>query len=139
MDRFSKTTEIDTAEIAAAAMEDDTPQKSKVTLVIALISCILIAIVIWMGVMEADNDIFQRDFDDVSVYAPYTDVEPTGSITITVKGVRRVVVDFKSSDFKVVKTAENEYAVFLIESKAEAYEIKNESTDDSVIVSISKK
>jgi hypothetical protein len=139
MDRFSKTTEIDTAEIAAAAIEDDTPQKSRASIIIALISCILIAIVIWMGVMEADSDVFQRDFDNVGVYSTYTDVEAVDSITITVKGLRRVVVDFKASDFKVIKSAEDKYIVSLEGNKADAYVIENESTDDSIVVSVSKK
>ena len=139
MDRFSKTTEIDTAEIAAAAMEDDTPKKSRTSIIIALISCILISIVIWMGVMEADTDPFQRDFDNVCVYATQSDVDSIDSITLTVKGIRNVVVDFKASDFKVVKTSENEYAVYLVDGKADAYTIRNESTYDSVVVSVSKK
>ena len=139
MDRFSKTTEIDTAEIAAAAIEDDTPQKSRASIIIALISCILISIVIWMGVMETDTDPFQRDFDNVGVYVTQNDVDSIDSVTVTVKGIRNVVVDFKACDFKVVKTAENEYAVYLVGDKADAYTVKNESTDDSIVISVTKK
>ncbi len=139
MDRFSKTTEIDTAEIAAAAMEDDTPKKSRISIIIALVSCILIAIIIWMTVMEADTNPFQREYDDVKIYASCTDVDPIDSTTITVKGLRKVIVDIKASDFKVVKVGENDYDVYLVGDMAGVYTIENESTGSSIIVSVLEK
>ena len=60
MDRFSKTTEIDTAEITAATMEDDTPKKSKATNIIALVLCLLIAVIVWIFVMETDTNYIEK-------------------------------------------------------------------------------
>ena len=71
MDRFSKTTEIDISELAA--IEDDTPKKSKIGNIIALILSIIIAIFIWLYVMETNVLTEQINIDDIYVYS-YSDV-----------------------------------------------------------------
>lgn len=139
MDRFSKTTEIDTAEITAATMEDDTPKKSKVSNIIALILCILIAIVVWMFVMETDTNYIEKDFDDVPVYSDVISDNPIDKIDIVVTGIRNNIIDIKASDIKLVLTGDK-YDVYLSEEKNQIFnaEIKIEPNDEIVVTVIRK-
>ncbi|MBQ3041002.1 MAG: hypothetical protein IKA43_04575 [Clostridia bacterium] len=138
MDRFSRTTEIDTAEIVAATMEDDTPKKSKASIIIAIIVCLFVAVVIWLWVMEADTEITSKGFDDIPVYTAITDTTPLKTIDITVNGIRKNIIDFKAEDFKIIETTDG-YEVFLSEEKAELFNLKNESVSGEIIVSVSAK
>ena len=138
MDRFSKTTEIDTSEVAAATMEEDTPQKSKVNNIIALVVCLLIAVVIWLFVMEKDTELMEKKFEGVPVYSDYTEVVSTTNADITVNGIRKNIVDLKSEDFKIVEV-NGQYEIFLIGGKADIFALTNESTANEIKVSVTEK
>ena len=138
MDRFSKTTEIDTAEIAAAAMEDDAPKKSKLTTIIALIVCILLSVVIWVFVMEADTTTSKKKISDVPVYTAESGDVPSAYAQVIVNGVRRDIVDFKSSDFKI--SQENgTYTIEIVNKKADSYKVNVISkSSEKFEISVSK-
>lgn len=138
MDRFSRTTEIDTAEIAAATMEDDTPQKSKASVIIAIVVCLLVAVVIWLFVMETNTEIIQKEFNDIPVYATITDTTPIKTDKIIVSGVRRNVIDLNSEDFKIVEGT-NGYNAILLGEKAELFYLTSEFVNNEIIVSVSEK
>lgn len=65
MDKFTKTTEIDIS--AMNEMEDETPKKSSVGKIVAMVLCLILAIVIWFVVMEVDTSMQQRTFENISV------------------------------------------------------------------------
>ncbi len=65
MDKFTKTTEIDIS--AMNEMEDETPKKSSAGKVIAMIFCLIFAIIIWFLVMELDTSKQERKFENISV------------------------------------------------------------------------
>ena len=136
MDRFSKTTEIDLSEIAP--IEDGTPQKSRIGKIIALVVCLIIAVFIWLFVMEIDTDIHDKTIKNVPVYATVTEAVPSETASITVKGIRKCIIDFKAEDFKITR-ARGGYSIVLVGEKSELYNLENESTDDEIIVAVSLK
>ncbi|MBQ8738240.1 MAG: hypothetical protein IJZ04_01955 [Clostridia bacterium] len=138
MDRFSKTTDIDTAEVAAASADSDTPKKSRVGSIIAFTVCIVLAIFIWLWVMETDTTVIQREFNDVQICSSFIDSEPIGYADITVKGVRKNIVDLKAKDFKIVE-ANGKYEIYLLSGESSDLVLTNESTATEIIVSVSEK
>lgn len=139
MDRFSKTTEIDTAEIAAAAMEDDTPKKSKATIIIALVLCVLVSVVVWLFVMETDTEPARMELD-IGVYAAMEDDTPIENVEIIVSGLRKNIVDIKKQDLRAIKREDGQYDIYFVDTaKAEIYDLVNESTADEIIVSVKEK
>jgi hypothetical protein len=137
MDRFSKTTEIDTAEIAAATMEDDTPKKSKASNIIALVICILIAILVWVFVMETDTSLVEKQYRDVYVYATVADTEAFDTMSIIVKSSRRNLIDLKSEDFKVVAVGEGVYKVYLTGERCNEFALQSQTTTtDGIVVTV---
>lgn len=139
MDRFSRTTEIDTAEIAAATMEDDTPKKSKITNIIVLVLCLLISVIIWLMVMETNTDIMEKEYNNIPVFADYVSTTPVEYKQITVKGVRKNIIDLKSSDFTIIIEEGGRYMVYLIDGKANEFTLMNESNGNEIVVSVSEK
>lgn len=140
MDRFSRTTEIDTAEIAAATMEDDTPKKSKVSSIIALVICILIAIIVWAFVMETDTNYIEKDFNGIHVYSSILDTNPIDEVDVVVVGVRKNVIDIKPSDIKLVLDDMGDYNAYLCESKKEIFIAEVEvNKNDEIVVTVRKK
>jgi YbbR domain-containing protein len=104
MDKFTKTTEIDIS--AMNEMEDETPKKSKVGKIIAMVICLIIAIFIWMLVMEVDTTIYEKEFKDISVEIiddnnNYQLASTVNKLNIIVKGTNSDLVDIKESDIKI--------------------------------------
>lgn len=140
MDRFSKTTEIDTAEIAAATMEDDTPKKSKVTNIIALVLCLLIAVVVWVFVMETDTNYIEKNFDSVSVYADITNENPVDKVDIVITGIRKNVIDIDNDDIKLVLLSDGGYDVYLSEDKSQDFVAELQiNPNDEIFVTVRRK
>lgn len=138
MDRFSKTTDIDIAEVAAASSVTDTPKKSKVSAIVAYMVCVVLAIFIWLWVMETDTTVIQREFNDVQICSSFFDSEPIGYTDITVKGVRKNIVDLKARDFKIVEV-DGKYEIYLLENESSDLVLTNESTATEIIVSVSER
>ena len=101
MDKFTKTTEIDIS--AMNEMEDETPKKSNVGKIIALIICLIASIFIWLLVMETDNTKIEKEFKDVAVVVSYKSaqnpdyeiiVEP---VDVTISATRSDMADLSKS------------------------------------------
>ena len=71
MDKFTKTTEIDIS--AMKDMEDETPKKSNVGKIVAMVICLIASIFIWLLVMEIDDTTVKKEFKDISVQIIYDD------------------------------------------------------------------
>lgn len=102
MDKFSKTTEIDISD--AMGIEDDTPKKSKKGKIIAVILSVLIAICIWLYVMQTDTTLYERDYKDISVTVVNENgynVTVSDTVTVTLKGMKSTLADIKKSDITV--------------------------------------
>ncbi len=140
MDRFSKTTEIDTAEITAATMEDDTPKKSKATNIIALVLCLLIAVIVWVFVMETDTNYIEKNYDDIPVYAEPMAETPVDYKTIAIRGVRRNVIEIKAEDIMLVVDSNNGYTAYLVGDKSLSFvlETQFDSSDDIIVTVLAK-
>lgn len=138
MDRFSRTTEIDTAEITAATMEDDTPKKSKITIIIALIICLLIAVVVWAFVMETDDTIIDKEFDEIIVCTE-DGANTTETKTVTIKGVRRNIIEIGKDDIKIVYIDNQYKVIWNNEEKAKDFTLIDISGNDKITVLIEAK
>lgn len=139
MDRFSKTTEIDTAEITAATMEDNAPKKSKATNVIALVLCLLIAIVVWVSVMETDTE-FEHDYDDILVYSQSNADAPIDMVSVVLKGARKNIVDIKADDIILVVDSNGKYvAQFTNESLSGLVLSTNVGSNGDIVITVISK
>ena len=103
MDKFSRTTEIDTAGVLNA-IEQDTPKKSRRGNIIALVICIFVAIGIWAYVMYTDPAIHEKEFSNVRVTCENDDynVQILDEVDVTIKGTNINITEISKSDIKVV-------------------------------------
>ncbi len=108
MDKFSRTTEIDTAGVLNA-IEQDAPKKSRRGNIIALVVCVLTAICIWLYVMDTDTQIIEKEYLDVPVIVESVDfdVDVKTMVDVTIKGTKGDLVDIKRSEIKLVVTSES--------------------------------
>ncbi len=120
MDKFSRTTEIDTAGVLSA-IEEDAPKKSRKGNIIALIICILVAIFIWAYVVDTDPELHEKKFTEIEVSFENTDYNVTVKtrINVTLKGTTSDLVDVSRSEISVIIPAgyingEGEYKVPII-------------------------
>ena len=118
MDKFTKTTEIDIS--AMTDMEEETPKKSNIGNIIAMICCLIFAIVIWFFVMEGDSSVSERKFNDipVSIYnCDQYNVEGEKNLDVVIAGVNKelaeidksminVTLDFSGQNISLGKTGE---------------------------------
>ena len=107
MDKFSRTTEIDTTGVLNA-IEQDAPKKSRTGNIIAFVLCVLAAIVIWLYVMDTDAEIIENEYLDVPVVVEDCgyDVEVKTQVDIIIKGTKGELVDIKRSEIKIVVESE---------------------------------
>jgi hypothetical protein len=103
MDKFTKTTEMDIS--AMHETEEKAPKKSRIGSIIAIVLCLIIAVVIWLYAMEIDIAEHTREYNDVSVdligNADY-DVSGNLSVNVVLIGHNSDLVDIDKSDIKVV-------------------------------------
>ena len=102
MDKFSKTTEIDISD--AMGMEDDTPKKSVKWKVVAIVMSVLIAICIWLYVMQTDTALYDREYKNISVTvvnADGYDVVVSDTVTVKLRGTKSNLADIKKADITV--------------------------------------
>ena len=66
MDKFSRTTELDTAGVLNA-IEEDTPKKSRRNNIIALVVCFFVAIFIWAFVISIDTELYEKKYENVEI------------------------------------------------------------------------
>ena len=110
MDKFTKTTEVDISNMNL--VEDDTPQKSKIGKIIAIITSLILAVAAWVYVMETDETIIEQEFKDINV----TIVGNTDKYNITAEKVNVVLlgthsqlVDVDPSKIVVTVNAMSQY------------------------------
>ena len=103
MDKFSRTTEIDTAGVLNA-IEQDTPKKSRRGNIIALIICIFVAVGIWAYVMYTDPTVHEKEYRDVKVICENHDynIEVLDEVDVVIKGTNLNIAEVSRSDIKVV-------------------------------------
>lgn len=103
MDKFSKTTEIDVSSINS--MEEDTPKSGKAGKIIAAIFSLLLAVVIWIYVMETDTQIYEHEYTvaefELSEKVNFK-ITPKQELVFVVSGTRSALADVDEDDLKVV-------------------------------------
>lgn len=102
MDKFTKTTEIDIPN--TNPVEDEAPTKSKSGKIVAAIVCILLAIVAWIYVVETDNTMVEKEFNNIEVVILdesdfYT--LKADKVSVTLVGTNRDLVDVDPSKIVV--------------------------------------
>jgi hypothetical protein len=101
MDKFSRTTELDTAGVLNA-IEEDTPKKSRRNNIIALAVCFLVAICIWAFVISIDTELYEKRYENVEIIFENSDYKVTSSanIVVVVKGTKNELVDINRDEVK---------------------------------------
>ena len=108
MDRFSKTTEIDVS--ALNSMEEDTPKSSNAIKIVAAIFSLLLAVVIWLYVMETDTEVYEHEITVVEYELSETvnyNIKPKQTMIIKVSGTKSELADVDADDFKVIIDCSN--------------------------------
>ena len=145
MDKFSRTTELDTAGVLNA-IEEDTPKKSRRGNIIALIVCLVVAVVIWGHVMNTDTTVYEKDYVDIDIIVDsneYT-VTPKGTLSVVVKGTKSELVDIKRSEIKAVINSsqinrEGEYKVPVTCYVEEDVDIEIKQSVTEILVKVESK
>ena len=107
MEKFTKTTEIDIS--AMNEIEDEAPKKSNVGNVIAIIVCLLLAILIWVFVIETDDSLTSKVYK-VNVTDTVDGYEIVNtSINVEIRATRSDLADLSKDEIIVIidKTALN--------------------------------
>ena len=146
MDKFSRTTEIDTAGVLSA-IEEETPKKSRRGNIIALVICVLVAIFIWAYVVDTNPEITSIEFSnvEVAVQSDEYNVVLKTQVDITVSGTISDIVDINRSDISVYISTESiniegTYAVPIVCKLATPNEnVEIESSVSLVLIQVTKK
>jgi len=140
MDKFTKTTEIDIS--AMTEMEDETPQKSNVGKVVAMIFSLIFAIVIWLFVMEIDTTIQEREFKNISVLITNSDgyiVTGAENVDVILSGVKNQLADIDRDEIKVILDLSKLEEITLGEEREYPVEIRlPDDTGESVVSAVTK-
>lgn len=120
MDKFTKTTEVDISN--ANPVEDEAPQKSRVGKIVAAIVCVLLAICAWIYVVETDDTLVEKEFNNVKVvildnsdYYTYK----ASAVSVTLVGTNSELVDVDPSKIVVKVSGLNQFGkgdVFTVET-----------------------
>ena len=133
MDKLTKSAEVNSFD--SSSLEEETSKKSKVTKVIALVISLLLAVAIWLYVVETDETIFEEEFVvDVEILNADSAYEITANdVTVVVKGTTSQLVDIDKSDIIVkvdMDSLEKPISVGKVDVKAEV----SVSNDSSVTI-----
>ena len=146
MDKFSRTTEIDTAGVLSA-IEEETPKKSRRGNIIALVICVIVAIFICAYVVDTNPEITSIEFSnvEVAVQSDEYNVVLKTQVDITVSGTISDIVDINRSDISVYISTESiniegTYAVPIVCKLATPNEnVEIESSVSLVLIQVTKK
>lgn len=133
MEKFTKTTEIDIS--AMNEIEDEAPKKSNVGNVIAIIVCLLLAILIWVFVIETDDSLTSKVYK-VNVTDTVDGYEIVNtSINVEIKATRSDLADLSKDEIIVTidKTALNKE----IDTQKLPVKIQIESSDEGEWIVVS--
>ncbi len=100
MTKFTKTTEIDISAMHEV-IEEETPKRSKLSLVLPIIISIVLAFFVWIYVTENSDDVKTKTFTSIEV--------PNEEITldIEVEGTYSALADINENSFEIKKDGEN--------------------------------
>jgi hypothetical protein len=139
MDRFSRTIDTDTAEYAN--IEDSTPTKrGKLSKIIAIIVCFLLAVVMWLYVMEVNTENVEFTIDNVNYIE--NGVEADKKIVVKAVGQKNFIADAKRADVTVhgVSYNSNYTVIFTVNGETIEGEVVGQKTvDGTLILTVSKK
>ena len=111
MDKFTKTTEIDIS--AMNSMEEEAPKSSKVGKVIAIIVSFLIAVAIWLYVIETDPTKYDKTYENIPINIVNISQElsgcniEVGDVTVILTGTKSALADIDESDIIVDLNAQD--------------------------------
>ena len=111
MTKFTKTTEIDISAMQDI-IEEETPKRSKLSLVLPIIISIVLAFFIWIYVTENSDDLNTKSFTGVS----FPDEEIT--FDIVVEGTYSALADINEDSFEI-KADGDSYAVTIKSTASE--------------------
>ena len=133
MEKFTKTTEIDIS--AMNEIEDEAPKKSNVGNVIAIIVCLLLAILIWVFVIETDDSLTSKVYK-VNVTDTVDGYEIVNtSINVEIRATRSDLADLSKDEIIVTidKTALNKE----IDTQKLPVKVQIESSDEGEWIVVS--
>ena len=101
MDKYTKTTEIDIS--AMNVIEEDPPKKSKLGKVVAIVISLLLAVAIWLYVVETDATMMEDEVENIEVQIinPKKFDVAVKPVTVVLKGTTSDLVDIKKEDVLV--------------------------------------
>ena len=102
MDKFTKTTEVDISNMGL--IEEETPQKSKAGKIIAMIISLLLAVSIWLYVVETDDTLVEKEFNNVEVKIVNLSADQeivADPVTVILTGTNSKLVDIDEEDIIV--------------------------------------
>lgn len=102
MDKFTKTTEVDISNMGL--IEEETPQKSKAGKIIAMIISLLLAVSIWLYVVETDDTLVEKEFNNVEVKIVNLSADReivADPVTVILTGTKSKLVDIDEDDIIV--------------------------------------
>ena len=102
MDKFTKTTQIDISNMNS--IEEDTPQKSKLGKIVAIVISLLVALTLWLYVTETDQTVQEKEYNDISVSIINENEKfniTADNVTIFLTGTKSQLVDVSTSEIIV--------------------------------------
>ena len=102
MDKFTKTTEVDISNMGL--IEEETPQKGKAGKIIAMIISLLLAVSIWLYVVETDDTLVEKEFSNVEVKVVNLSADRdivADPVTVILTGTNSKLVDIDEADIIV--------------------------------------
>ena len=102
MDKFTKTTEVDISNMGL--IEEETPQKSRVGKIIAMIISLILAVSIWLYVVETDGTSVEKEFTNVEVKIVNLSADldiVADPVTVILTGTNSKLVDIDEEDIIV--------------------------------------
>lgn len=106
MDKFTKTTEVEISNMNS--VEEETPQKSKVGGIVAIIICLLLSLVAWVYVAETDDAEVEKEYKNVKVVVLDADEQLNiiaDDVSVTLVGTNSQLVDVNPADIIVTVNA----------------------------------
>ena len=111
MTKFTKTTEIDISAMQDI-IEEETPKRSKLSLVLPIIISIVLAFFIWIYVTENSDDVKTKEFSSVNF------VDQNVTLDIVVEGTYSALADINEDSFEIKKDGDS-YAVTIKSTASE--------------------
>ena len=140
MDKFTKTTEIDIPN--TNPVEDEAPRKSKSGKIVAAIVCILLAIIAWIYVVETDDTMVEKEFNNIDVVilgdSDYYTFK-ADKVSVTLVGTNSELVDVDPSKIVVKVDALSKQGkgdVFTVETNLLFYEGEEEVTIKEKLINV---